>query len=69
MHLGMDLKYHPISSAGDHSVKIIKITVLIVQKVSIDSNNKQRSIHVLPLAKRDYRVDMNPWGKRNICQI
>ena len=59
MHLGMDLKYHPISSAGDRNVKIIKITVLIVRKVSIDSNNKQRSIHVLLLAKRDYRVDMN----------
>ena len=60
MHLGMDLKYHPTLIAGDLSVKIIKITVLIVQKVSIDSNNKQRSIHVLPLAKSDYRVDMNP---------
>ena len=59
MHLGMDLKYHPTFSAGDRNVKIIKITVLIVRKVSIDSNNKQRSIHVLPLAKRDYRVDMN----------
>ena len=58
MHLGMDLKYHPTFSAEDRNVKIIKITVLIVQKVSIDSNNKQRSIHVLPLAKRDYRVDM-----------
>ena len=60
MHLGMDLKYHPTSIAGDLSVKIIKITALIVLKVSIDSNNKQRSIHVLPLAKRDYQVDMNP---------
>ena len=56
MHLGMDLKYHPISIAGDLSVKIIKITVLIVQKVSIDSNNKQRSIHVLPLARKNVNV-------------
>ena len=58
MHLGMDHKYHPTFSAGDLSVKIIKITVLIVRKVSIDSNNKQRSIHVLPLAKKGYQVDM-----------
>ena len=59
MHLGMDLKYHPTLSAGDLSIKIIKITVQIVQKVSIDYNNKQRSIHVLPLAKRDYQIGIN----------